>query len=212
MDYASLIAPKGTPGSIANWINFSDALLPLDDILGDAQALIYDTLRVAYMRKVIDLAVPNGALEVPRDDSLLDIIGIWDDQNQKLTAKDEVSLQNGRSLTNGEFLSARPAVYSEFGSAIQFDVAAGDDYTFKMMGFFIPDPLSETNPTNFLTKRWPQMLRTACLTIAADFLNDDAKYNRFLQRLTPLIAQASVTGERSLLGMVVDVDYSRSRP
>ena len=28
MDYNSLIAPKGTAGSIANWVNYSDTILP----------------------------------------------------------------------------------------------------------------------------------------------------------------------------------------
>ena len=60
MDYTSLIAPKGTPGSIANWINFSDTLLPLSDVLHEAQALIYDTLRVRYMRSIVDVAIASG--------------------------------------------------------------------------------------------------------------------------------------------------------
>lgn len=212
MDYDSLTAAKGTPGSLANWVNFSDALLPLGDILEDAQALIYDTLRVTYMRELRNLALPAAASAVARPDDLLDVIAIWDDQNVKLGAKDEVSLQNRRAIdgTSGNYTVTRPSFYSEFGGSIQFDTVADTDYTFKMMGFFKPALLSDTNKTNFLTTRWPQMLRTACLAIAADFLNDDAKYNRFLQRLTPLIAQASVMGERSLLGLSADVDYSRS--
>lgn len=213
MDYDSLIAPKGTPGSIANWINFSDSLLPLDDIVGDAQALIYDSLRVANMRKLVDLSLPSGASAVARSDDLLEIIGIWDDENTKLTAKDEVSLQSRRTVdqSGGTWSVTRPSFYSEFGDSIQFDTTSDAAYTFKMMGFYIPAPLSSGNTTNFLTKRWPQMLRTACLVIAADFLNDDARYNRFLSRLAPLIGQANSTGERALLGMTTDVDYSRNR-
>ena len=98
MDYDSLIASKGTPGSIANWVNFSDALLPLADILGDAQALIYDSLRVSYMRDIVDLTLPSGESVVAQPASTLQIIGIWDDQNSKLWAKDEVSLQNMRTV------------------------------------------------------------------------------------------------------------------
>lgn len=214
MDYDSLIASKGTPGSIANWVNFSDALLPLADILGDAQALIYDSLRVSYMRDIVDLTLPAGESVVAQPASTLQIIGIWDDQNSKLWAKDEVSLQNMRTVDEqaATWQASRPQAYSEFGGSIQFDTTADAEYKFKMMGFFIPAPLSETNKTNFLTTRWPQMLRTACLAIAADFLNDDAKYARFLQRLSPLVGQANASGERMLAGMVVDVDYSRSRP
>jgi len=37
MDYATLIAPKTTLGSIANWVNYTDTKIPVADIISEAQ-------------------------------------------------------------------------------------------------------------------------------------------------------------------------------
>lgn len=212
MDYTSLIAAKGAPGSIANWINFSDALLPLSDVLGDAQALIYDSLRVSHMRALHDIAIAAGASVADLPASTLDIVAVWDDGNRRLHARDVVSLQNARAVEEdgGAYVEGKPATYSLFGDKLQFDCRADADYTYRLMAYCIPQALGPGNATNFLTTRWPTLLRTACLAIAADWTNDDARYQRFLQRLQPLIQQANASDERALHGMVADVDYSRS--
>jgi len=213
MDYTSLIAPKGTPGSIANWINFSDTLLPLSDVLHEAQALIYDTLRVRYMRSIVDVAIASGDAEADLPTGTLEVLALWDDVNEKLEARDPAGLQSLRAIDTGtnDYSQSRPGYFSVYDEKLQFDVAADQAYTFRAMVYALPPFLGETNLTNFLTTRWPTLLRTACLAIAADWTNDDARYQRFVSRLQPLIEQASVSDDMLLHGMIVAPDYHRSK-
>jgi hypothetical protein len=42
------------------------------------------------------------------------------------------------------------------------------------------------SPTNFITNRYPQLLRVACMA-AADFMKDTEEYNKQFQRLVQMI-------------------------
>lgn len=206
MNYASLIAPKGTAGSIANWLNYSDALLPLSDILQEAQALIYDMVRLRPMYATRDLAVAAGEISVAMPDDMMDLVRLYDQYQAPLYALDQVSLETRRAKqSDGTWETGQPCAYAIFDEKIQFDVALDDAITFRLAAAFQPAYLSEENQTNWLTKRYPHILRPACLAIAADFLNDDAKYQRYLTRLSGLLKTAQQSDDMSVMGMQVDV-------
>lgn len=207
MDYDTLIAPKGTSGSIANWVNYSDALLPLSDILEDAQALIYDMVRLRPMYSTVDVAVAAGEISVALPDNLMDLVKIWDQYQVPLTALDQVSLESRRSKqSDGSWdTGTAPTAYTIFNELIQFDLAPDEDITLRAAGAFRPAFLSSTNKTNWLTKEYPHILRPACLAMAADFLNDDAKYNRYVTRVSALLKTAQQSDDMSIMGMQVDV-------
>ena len=44
MTYTSLVAPKGTTGSLANWVGYSK--LDTETVLDEAQSLLFHLLRV----------------------------------------------------------------------------------------------------------------------------------------------------------------------
>lgn len=206
MDYNSLIAPKGTAGSIANWLNYSDALLPLSDILEEAQALIYDMVRLRPMYGTRDLAVSAGEISIPAPDDMMDLVRLYDQYQMPLDALDQVSLETRREKqSDGTWASGQPAAYAIFDEAIQFDVQLDEAITFRLAAAFQPAFLGPTNTTNWLTKRYPHILRPACLAIAADFLNDQAKYDRYLNRLSGLLKTAQQSDDMAVMGMQVDV-------
>lgn len=206
MDYDSLIAPKGTKGSIANWVNYSDALLPLEDILEDAQALIYDMVRLRPMYETRDIAVAAGEISIAPPDDLMDLVKIFDQNQAPLYPLDQVSLEGRRfKQSDGTWQSGQPCAYSIFGEAVQFDVALDEAITFRMAGAFKPAYLSDTNKTNWLTQKYPHILRPACLAMVADFLNDDAKYQRYMTRLGGLLKTAQQSDDMAIMGMQVDV-------
>lgn len=66
--------------------------------------------------------------------------------------------------------------------------------------------LSNTNQTNFLTNRYPQLMRTACVTAAADFMKDDNEYQKGVTRLQNLVAQINIENDMYLRGMELDTD------
>jgi hypothetical protein len=82
-----------------------------------------------------------------------------------------------------------PAAWSIWDEKIQFDEAFSAQ-TICRLGFYRSLPLlSATNETNFLTSRYPNLLRSACQTAAADYMKDDQEYAKGVARLQILIGR-----------------------
>lgn len=215
MDYMSLVAAKGTPGSIANWVNFSDALLPLADILGDAQTILWDQLRVYDMISTgtFTLLANSAAVAIPigfnTPGGVLGVIGMWDNNQFEIKAR------LGRNViarqvkdAGGVLQPGVPSFYSIIDNQFTFDQAPSVDMAYTYLYWKQPLLLGPGNLTNFLTNRYPHLLRRACLMMAADFLNDETKFQRYSQLIVAEIKGVSVSNDEALEGMQVDPDYS----
>src|SRR5215467_7928498 len=73
MSYTSLVGDKNTAGSIARWVNYSK--LDADQILQEAQSLVYSLLRIREMRAEFNFAMPLGASVIGLPARFLDPIG-----------------------------------------------------------------------------------------------------------------------------------------
>lgn len=294
MNYSSLIGPKGQAGSIANWVSYTR--LDLTTIVDEAQALLYETLRVREMITEYRFQVPAGGSELPVPAGFLDPIGkIWSPTlNYPIEHIDEGRLQreriyqtldgsfganpftttNGSSLVsvnlagngfnqgatitiagaaavngltpNGTFPIASLTDANNFvidtsilgaqanaagsggGSAatydcnnltqmdlrywaiwdeaIKFDGAAIEVTTGSLIYYRSLPLLATTNPTNFLTKRYPNLMRVACTTAAADFMKDSTEYQKNLTALTGLIQRINVENEGHRRGSTVYIE------
>jgi hypothetical protein len=97
-----------------------------------------------------------------------------------------------------------PREWAIWDEAIQFDVAAAQQYQ-GHLGYFRSLPLlSHTNPSNFLTNRYPQLVRKACQVAAADFMEDDAAYQKGVPVLEAMIASVNVENEGQYRGMELE--------
>lgn len=67
--------------------------------------------------------------------------------------------------------------------------------------------LSSTNTTNFLTDRYPHLLRTACMAAAADYMKDDGEYQKNVTKLTGLIGDLNAKDDLSNRGGMI---YTRT--
>lgn len=66
--------------------------------------------------------------------------------------------------------------------------------------------LSSTNQTNFLTNRYPKLMRIACLAAAAEFMKDDTEYQKWLTRLQSAVEAISVENDMQYRGMDLVTD------
>src|SRR3984893_10670747 len=73
MTYTSLVGDKNTAGSIARWVNYSK--LDADQILQEAQALLYSMLRVREMRAHFNFNMAQGGDRIALPTGFLDPIG-----------------------------------------------------------------------------------------------------------------------------------------
>jgi hypothetical protein len=210
MDYPTLIAPKPTVGSIRNWVNY-DKVDPVT-VLTEAQAAIYDRLRVREMRtldtSIVTVATP-GLASYPLPANFLDPIRpLTDNQGNAFVFKTEGELIRRRNYdpVTGLIVAGTPAFWSIFGEALQFDCAfQTTGRVLNLLCFKIPPPLGPTNQTNFLTNRYPHILRRACQMVAADFMDDDAAFARMQARLEADIELAMAQNDLVWRGVELDM-------
>lgn len=93
-----------------------------------------------------------------------------------------------------------PRSWGVWDERLQFDAAFTTQYVCSLMCYLQPALLSSTNPTNFITTRYPNLLRTACQAAAADYMKDDGEYQKSLQRLQALIDRISQQDDLMLRG------------
>ena len=209
MDYNSLTGGKTTPGSIAQWANYG--LFSADDVLADAQAFLYQTLRLREMvSDVISLSFAQGDSSIALPTGFLDPIDFRDQYLIRVKYRNQSSLMSRRVLdpTSGLLIQSQPRSYAIFGEKIQLDCAANAAMVFSMLAYVAPAPLSSGNTTNFLTTRYPHILRRACLVVAAEFRKDDDDFARESGVLETLISDANAKNDLYLRNISVDADYT----
>ena len=201
MDFTSLTADKSTSGSIRRWVNHAD--VDSDAVLEDAQALVCQTLRVREMRsEFTPLTLVAGDYSKALPAGFLDPIALYDLTNSiKLTLRAEEWLGDARAYQNGALASGTPRNVAIFSEALQFDVAYDAAATLKLLGFRAPTLLSLVSPTNFLTTRYPHILRAACLARAYSYRNNDERAAAELQNLAAFIAKTNIESDLTYRGL-----------
>lgn len=177
MSYTSLVADKSTPGSIKSWMNYGK--IDSEGVLEDAQTMIYERLRVREMRVSDLFPVRVGAASIDVPDGFLDPILVRNiTSGCDLQPRDEAMLEQMRTYTGTTLDSGAPAYYSIVDEAITFECRTSEAWTMKAVWYGMPDPLSASNDKNFLTRRYPHLLRMACLAVAARHNHDDDIFAR----------------------------------
>lgn len=206
MTYTTLIADKSTSGSIKRWVNYS--LLDVEQVVLEAQALIYQTLRVREMRFEFDnLAIASGDFYEPLPAGFLDPIALKDITNNiSLKLRSEDKIVHARSYDNGVLIKSIPQRFAIYDEAIQFECAYESAATLNLVGYKRLDDLSASNNTNFLTNRYPHLLRVACLAQAYDFMSNTTKAQANLTMLSALIDKTNAESDLSYRGVGLEVE------
>jgi len=72
-------------------------------------------------------------------------------------------------LADGTKATGWPTWFTDLATQLEFNVKASQAFAYRWMGYAQPTALSASNQTNFLTQRFPTLLRSACLMIACEF-------------------------------------------
>lgn len=126
MTWSSLVGPKGSAGSLLNWIGYSK--VDITTAVDEMQALIYSVLRVRQMRFQWVFGLPIGASKIALPQRFLDPIGRLTDNfgnpyrhNTEATVVDARSFDNSLSGTFGN----NPFTSGAAGSSGVIAVLAG---------------------------------------------------------------------------------------
>jgi hypothetical protein len=290
MSYPSLVGDKNTAGSIARWVNYSK--LDADQILQEAQSLLYSLLRVREMRAHFNFTRLAGASQVgfpagfldPIGDivalgtgakikqrypnfiqrrrvytetsgslgtdpytttagstlvnvalanhgfnqgsvfrplvfasfngvsiaSTLDIVAIVDADNFTLDLVSQTATASGAGGGAGltyiaeNLVQGTPIYWGVWDETIFFDCAFAQTTPCTLQYFRSLPVLSSANPTNFLTNRYPHLLRKACTAQAWDFMRNDAEYQKDVAALSALAEQANAESDFAYRGAAFD--------
>jgi hypothetical protein len=106
--------------------------------------------------------------------------------------------------TCDNLVAGQPNWWGIWDEAIHFDMAFFQVTLCKLQFFHSLPLLSNTNQTNFLTNRYPQLMRTACMASAADFMKDDIEYQKGVTRLQALVMSINIENDMAMRGMELD--------
>ncbi len=199
-NYTMLVANKTTAGSIANWVNRSD--LPTDAILFEAQAWLYQRLRVREMQEIATLTFTAGDDSAALPDGYLDPVSFtphgWGDPMLFVSPE---SWRPFRDET-GALETASPTQWSVVGETTAYvDVLPETDFAGKLIFYKQPAALAvTTNETNWLTRRYPSLLRYACMARAYEHMKDAQSAATYLQLAMASIAEAAITNDMARRG------------
>lgn len=209
LTYDILVGSKQTAGSIANWASRSD--LPTESILAEAQSWIYDRLRAREMIAHAALTITAGAEEIPAPDDFLQSMSLQlHADSRPLDMMDVVGFEERRYRdSDGALPSGRPTVYAAVpgdtgGGTYYFDVSADQTYTGQQWYCRRPEDLSGSNQSNFLTVRYPTLLRRACMIFAYEHQMDDQRMAQTEATCLRMIQEANVTADMALNGAIYD--------
>lgn len=198
MDYTSLTGTKATTGSIRSWVNH--ATVPADEILTEAQAWIYQKLRCREMQTSATgtIAVGSDGFALPSG-FIAPLKLTIHDGSEELLYQHEQLFRMPRD-ENGDLPEGMPTVWSIIDNAAQFDAIADEEFDYTLYYYGAPAALSGSNLTNFLTVRYPTLLRRTCMMFAYEFMKQFDAQDRAELMANRALAEARIADDARRLG------------
>jgi hypothetical protein len=110
------------------------------------------------------------------------------------------------TYTANNLTASSPSRWSVWDEQVQFDTAHDTAKAYKQLYYRAPALLSASNQSNFLTARYPKLIRLATQAAAADFMKDDGEYSKSFGALTSLIQSIAVEQDFLYRGADIGVD------
>lgn len=206
-NYTTLVGAKTLSGSIKRAVNYAE--IDSEVVLEEAQTLVYSMVRVREMRALWTQAVSVGDYYKALPSDFLDPIDpyIRDTANLKYKSTTETDLIARRTYTSGAVDSGTPSRWAIFDEKVQFDSKFDTATTLQLLYYKSPALLAgTTNETNFLTTRYPHVLRQGCVVRAHAFMKNWTAFNEELPILQAMIERIGVEGDLVYRGADTDMD------
>lgn len=110
------------------------------------------------------------------------------------------------TYTGNNLIASSPTRWGVWSERIHLDCSMQNPAAMKLLFYRRPQLLSATNLTNFLTDRYPKLMRTACLAAVAEFMKDDPEYQKQVTALSALIQNTAIENDFIYRGAVLGTD------
>jgi hypothetical protein len=210
MNYSTLVGPRETVGSIQYAINYSR--IDSDGILDEAEAWIYAKLRVPDMRSTATVTIASGASTASfptgyRDPIHFGIPGF----TSRLKLKDIDWFRTHLGFDeDGVLPEGQPSYWCKNDGLIQLNTLADQEYSARMVYYRTPTALSASNETNWLTDKYPTLLRRVCLMFAAEARKEYDTFDREEARALKQIDEIRIEADDENRGIELDFEWSEN--
>ncbi|MBT1154373.1 hypothetical protein J1C56_02080 [Aminobacter anthyllidis] len=102
---------------------------------------------------------------------------------------------------------AMPTRWADIGGLMQFNSKADQAYTAKFVFYKMPLALSADNLTNFLTDRYPTLLRRVCLMFASEERKEFDSMDRHEIKAMSLIEDIKKESDMGMRGLEADFGW-----
>ncbi len=210
--YSDLIAARTTAGSIKQWVN--NGGIPSETILEEAQAWIYEDLRVRQMlgtdvgtatASAVSVALPTRYRQ-----PLLFMFTGDGTVTKSLPAKKTIDFVVGQFTYDGTGVrsTGKPNFWAADASNVVFESMADRNYPYLFLHYATPAALSTATETNFMTQTYPKLLRSACMTIASEYLKNEKDRLYWLGIAQAEIERANKDNDLELSGLDMDIEIT----
>jgi hypothetical protein len=199
-NYTTLVGAKTLAGSIKHFTNYSR--IDSESVLEDAQRLLYQTLRITEMKARATLTLAVGDTTEPLPTGFLGFTGKGRDTagNRYEHVVEQDVFEDARIYDGSDILSGQPSCFCVFDAVINFDLKFDTASTIFVPYYRSLPLLSGSNETNFLTDRFPHLLKQACHVSSHAFMKNWTAYNSELPLLTSLIERANSESDLMFIG------------
>lgn len=194
ISYSELVAAKSTLNSIKGWINWD--LAPATDILSDAEAFIYSSLRIREMKRLATGSILTGSTYLALPVDFIAPRSFWrvGAERGPIDIRDDKMFEETLPLdANGVLPIETPTACTIYDDPpfAYFNAQADKNYPYRLVYWRRPEALDVANETNFLTRRYPVLLRSTCLGYAHMFMKQSDQAQTWLQVASGMIDQAN---------------------
>lgn len=196
-DYTSLKA------SIAERLHRSDLTSLIPEFIADAEARIYNDLRIQAMEESYSQAIASGVVTIPTGFLEWKFLYVDGSSANKLTRKSAEWIYTNYPTRTAE---GTPAFFASEGQTLIFGPCPTDGLTIKGAYFKKLPALSDSNTTNWMIENAPDLLRYAALTEAAVHMRDSEAHQVFDGKTVQLLRRVQKTDDQeSFSGSVLSI-------
>ena len=207
--FTVLTGSRTTAGSIKEWVNHGS--IPSETILTDAQAWIYQRLRVRQMLTSTTgtLTESQGSIALPsgyRGPYQFQFTGTnlsWPDPKRWEWVRKNITYDGDGSRTLG-----KAQFWATEAANIQFEVLADQAYPWDFAYHRSLAALSTDTETNFLTEEYPRLLRAVCMGFASEWTKKSDDRNYWLAIAASETFEASKESDLEMIGLEMDMNIT----
>jgi hypothetical protein len=185
--------------AVANYLGRTDLTSQIPDFISFAELRMSRELRIRQMMSTASLNTVGGTATVTLPSNLLqarDTFVVGDPRSPISYMSPAVFSRDAHTEETG-----KPINYTLYGSTMELAPVPDTTYTIKVLYYFKPTPLSDSNTTNEFLENCPDALLFASLSEAEPYLMNDARiqtwaalYDRAIQNITTSDDSAEYSG------------------